>query len=141
MKHAKLILVILLSMGLLYSYKSKSQSAEKGPGFEIQNQSNLNIMLRLFSKDKKIVDAKVAPGTIYQWEIDVNDPLTIEVYEPQSKTIQNRVKIDAKGKTKYLIWNPKKYNKPALYFFPQGNGDSKFFLENNVNQADIKWIK
>lgn len=141
MKHAKLILLILLSIGLIYTYKSQGQTIEKGPGFEIQNQSQLNIMFRFFIKNKQIADTKLAPGTIYQWVIDLNDPLTIEVYEPLTKTIQNRIKIDAPGKTKYLIWNPKKFNKPAHYFYPQGESDFRFLLENNVNQADIRWIK
>jgi hypothetical protein len=142
MKHLKLIILfITFSLGLMCTYTSQGQTIEKGPGFEIQNQSQLNIMFRLFSKDKKVVDAKIAPDNVYQWEINLNDPLTIEVYEPRTKTVQNRIKIDAKGKTKYLVWNPKKFNKPAQYFFPQGNNDSKFFLENNVDQADIKWIK
>ena len=142
MKHLKLILLfVTFSIGLIYTHTSQGQAIQKGPGFEIQNQSQLNIMFRLFVKGKQVANAKLAPGNIYQWEIDLDDPLTIEVYEPRTKTIQNKVKINAKGKTKYLVWNPKKFNKPAHYFYPQGEGDFRFFLENNVDQADIKWIK
>ena len=144
MKHLKLIMLfIMLGTGLIYTYKSTCQTAtEKGPGFEIQNQSNLNIMFKLFIKGKQIVDTKLAPGNIWQWVIDLNDPIAIEVYEPSSRTIQNKIEIDAKGKTKYLVWNPKKFNKPARYFFPQGGrSDFRFFLEDNIDQADIKFIK
>jgi hypothetical protein len=122
---------------------------ETGPGFELRNQSKLNIMFRLFIKGKKIIDTKLAPNNLYQWEIDLNDPLVIEVYEPLSKNILNKVIIDAKGKTKYIAWDPKRYNKPALYFFPQIRDDllaqdlptTRFNLDNNVEQTDIKWVR
>ncbi len=144
MKYLKLIMLFaILSIGLIYTYKSTCQTAtEKGPGFEIQNQSQLNIMFRLFVKGKQVTDAKLAPGNIYQWVLDLNDPIAVEVYEPSTRTIQNKIKIDAQGKTKYLVWNPKKFNKPAHYFFPQGGrSDFRFFLEDNIDQADIKWVK
>jgi len=122
---------------------------EKGPGFELRNQSQLNVMFRLFIKNKKIVDQALAPNNIFQWEINLIDPLTIEVYEPSSRNVLEKIQINAPGKTKYITWNPKKYKKPALYFFPQASGDilspevsvSRFNLDNNVHQIDIKRIR
>lgn len=151
MKKLKLIIsLIVVCTGLAYTYKSMcATTAEKGPGFELRNQSQLNIMFRLFVKDKQVTDQSLIAGDVFQWEINLNDPLTVEVYEPQSKNILNKVKIDTKGKTKYIAWNPKRYNKPAKYFYPQRAKGllspdisiSRFNLDNNVEQDDIKRVR
>lgn len=140
----------ILCTGLIYTYKSIAvETISQGPGFELRNQSQLNIAFRLFVKNKKVADAKLAPNNIYQWEINLDDPIAVEVYEPSSKNIFNKIEINAKGKTKYIAWDPKRYNKPARYFFPQKRDDvlapdvpvSRFNLDNNVDQADIKRVR
>ncbi len=151
MKHLKLIMLfVAICIGLAYTHKSiNAASVSRGPGFELRNQSQLNIMFRLFVNNKKVADTELAPNSLYQWETNPNDLITVEVYEPFSKNILNKIRIDAKGKTKYIAWDPKRYNKPALYFFPQRRSDilapdvptSSFNLENNVEQKDIKRVR
>jgi hypothetical protein len=137
------ILIGILSLGCIYTYKSTclQEPVEKGPGFEIENKSPLNIAFRFFIKNKQISDTKLAPNHLFQWVIDLNDPLMIEIYEPLTHRIMHRFRIDAPGKTKYLAWDPRKFNKPARYMFPQGQSDFRFFLDNNVNQAEIRYLK
>ena len=127
-----------------------TETLSQGPGFELRNQSTLNIMFRLFVKNKKVADAELASNNIYQWEINLDDPIAVEVYEPRSKNILNKIEINTKGKTKYIAWDPKRYGKPARYFFPQKRGDilapnvpvSQFNLNNNVDQnIHIKQIR
>lgn len=151
MKHTKLLIpIILIAIALIYSYEPVSATTtESGPGFELRNDSKLNITFRLFVKGKKVADTKLAPRDAYQWEIDADDPIMIEVYEPLTKNILDKVVIDAKGRTKYIAWDPKRYNKPALYFFPQKRDDisaldvpvASFNLNNNVEQTDIKRVR
>lgn len=151
MKHLKFIMLFaIIPLGLIYTYKSPAATKLlTGPGFELRNQSNLSIMFRLFIKGKKIADTELLPKHLYQWEINLDDPIIIEVYDPNSKNIFNKIEINTKGKTKYIVWDPRRYNQPARYFFPQKRDEflapgvpvSPFNLENNIDQKDIRRVR
>ena len=127
---------------------TKEQWHEKfGPGFQIQNKSNSQLSI-IVSTGKKFAPYNIQPNKTETVKVFPEAPLEIQVYTSKQTNPDDVYTIDAKGKTKYLTWNPNKYNTEEKYLYPQtgtyGGLTGKtatggYSLSNNVTQANIKY--
>ena len=130
-----------------------------GPGFEIQNKgTDIWVAVGLDGSFKEFF--KLAKNARKSMEITGDEDILLGVYDKEP-TVNPRglvgsvfagsaptykYNINAQGKTKYLTWNPAKFNTAAKYFYPQtgkfggllGTSESGNSLEKNITQSDIK---
>lgn len=133
-----------------------------GPGFEIQNKGNaIWVAVALDGSLKDFF--KLAENGKKQLTITGDESILLGVYDKEP-TINPRgvagttflgsspnykYEINAQGKTKYLTYNPAKFNNEAKYFYPQtgtflgllGTSSSGHSLKKNITQSEIKMLK
>lgn len=153
MKLLKVSTFIVIAVIALINIEAFAERTPKnsavGPGFEILNKSKQTIQVTLYDQPgvKGLIGADDIPANSKRSiQINIDKPLIIKI--PQG-LMAHVYMINTKGKTKYLTWNPEKYQKPAQYLYPQtgpykgwtGKSESGFDLSKNVTQADIKYTK
>jgi len=136
------------------------------PGFDIMNKDSRPIWAALVVDGKFLGTLRINSNAAVTKIIDPSKDIVIGVYysDPGSVSlgffaqILDKVEINpkpdfifgfepsARGKTKYLTWNPAKHNKPNMNFYPQtgplmgflGKSEGGYSLKYNVKQADIR---
>lgn len=140
---------------------------KQGPGFEIQNKAEYpiwvavvkNNILSKFGKNngRYLINA----GDVLALDLaDLTADLKIAIYLQDPELVSYSSKQDAfsvdpnflyettegaQGKTKYLTWNPEKFNQPTKYLYPQTGrlagavkvSDSKYSLRNNIKSFEL----
>jgi hypothetical protein len=149
----------------------KKMATSEGPGFEILNKTDEPIWFTLLVNDKiKSLQPTqgrddVAAGGKCLMDIDLDKNITIAIYTSDPGTTKTQaftyfsgekvisptpqyvytITESGKNKTKYLTWNPAKFNTRARYLYPQtglflgllGVSSSRYLLDKNIKQEDI----
>lgn len=140
------------SLALNAGLANSNWHKEFGPGFEVLNKSKNELFLTVKQSAKESQDFIVAPNSKKSIEISPSTSLFIEIKTELNGKFQTHlyyIDIKQKNKTKYLTWNPAKFNTPDKYLYPQtgpyagwtGKSESGYKLGNNVAQADIEYVR
>ena len=156
--------------GIVQTLKNIKSSLKKmifkyGPRFQLTNKSSSSIWLALVVGDEILTNQdfgrdEIAPGDRLTFEIDdLEKDMKIGIFteDPHIVTLTEDGNIDptpdylyvttagARGKTKYVTWNPEKDNRPSKYLYPQtgrlagivGVSSSNYSLSNNIKSMHI----
>ncbi len=144
----------------------KKMAFKNGPGFQITNKTESPIWISLIigdhiqSNQDEYNRDQIASGEKLTMEIqDLNKDMMIAVYtqDPEIVTFDGSnltprptyifaTTEGARGKTKYLTWNPEKHNMMSKYLYPQTGrlagmvkvSRSNYNLDNNIKSFQLK---
>lgn len=143
----------------------KNISFKSGPGFELRNKSDDAIWLAVIPSDNSMDIPHYKQAQLFQinskqdasFELkDLNQDLIIAIYQtnPGSNISESKgslfpqpdfvyeTTLGARGKTKYVTWNPIKHNKAPRFLYPQTHSFSKktseqYDLANNIKPFQL----